>query len=574
MRVYNLPTEKQLLLAMLERPKLRSYCFQHLHPTIFGGEFSREVFERMLALQTIGRNIPTAGVMCQDPGLSDAAQTFIKMRPKDRAEVGKLERSDIDHLLDRIRWFYKKRTFYEMSKWVAAELSDQNMPDMDEVKAEVQKRLVSLDTYDDLSANLQIVGQGANITDDYFRRHVTRSTMSSIKTGYSVIDDRANWSRGNLVLLTAKRGKGKSLLAKSLGLSHFCQGQNVYTVNLEMEKWEYLCRLFAETSPFTHDQLRKGFELGEPKRDKKGRVLRDEYGNVRYVDSDDNPIDPDVRRKSRANIRKALGAKKAMDAEGMKKNCRWALRTVSSPTYTPMQLNNELRHQGYDVVIIDYLNLFKQVHKDLWQSLYMHTKYLKMMAKELGVLLYVLAQLNEEGRAKYGKAAEEDADAWLYWDIPIGSPKIKIFHGKARHYKPYPFELVFNYNNLGFIEESDLGTVCPNKKCQGEFEADPASQAKDMKTEAAELRERGRDRAAKKLEQQIPYLAEGRCPYCATGEVSKARRLMSQLDHLTRIAEKDAEEQEEALAAVEADERRTSEKDRAKRTKSKSKDAA
>jgi len=250
----------------------------------------------------------------------------------------------------------------------------------------------------------------------------------------------------------------------------------------------------------------------------------------------------------------------------MKKRCRWALRTVSSPTYTPTQLHNELRHQGYDVVIIDYLNLFKQVHKDLWQSLYMHTKYLKMMAKELGVLVYVLAQLNDEGRAKYGKAAEEDADAWLYWDIQVGSPRVQIFHGKARHYKPYPFELIFDYPNLGFIEESDLGLSC--KRCgHNFFPADTKQRIEEKTDEIKRLRKRGSDEEADDLEDQIPYLEQDRCPYCVGKEFPRGPRLVPQIDQLKAIAKADAEEQEKARQAVEAKNKRDEDKKRDRENK-------
>lgn len=440
MKLYNAPSEKLLVCAMLERPELRRKYLQHIHEDLFGTKSCREVFTRMISIQEQGRKVPTVGVMAHDPGLTPAAQTLLKIDSRDRVKLQNFRPSDMDHCLDQVRYYYKVRVLYEMNKYVAETFEGNAMANMEDVQAEIQQRLLSMEVFDEVEQNLQHIGHGANITDDYMREHLSEETLRVVPTGYTVIDDKAKWTRGNMILLTAKRGQGKSLLAKSLGLSHFRQGQNVLTVNLEMEKWEYLCRLFAETTPFTHDELRGGLK--------------------------------------EKDIKIALGAKKRLDHYGRtwedpntgeRKPCRWSLRTVTRPNYTPSQLHNELRHQGYDVVIIDYINLFKQVHKDLWQALYAHTKYLKMMAKDLGILLYVLAQLTDDGRAKYARAAEEDSDAWLYWEINRGSPRCNFFHGKARHYKPFSFPLIFNYQNMAFVEEHTIGMICKNPKCRAQF---------------------------------------------------------------------------------------------------------
>ena len=280
MKLYNAPSEKLLVCALLERPDLRRNAVQHVHEHLFGDKNSREVYERMLAIQEQGRKVPTVGVMAQDPGLTPAAQTLLKLDPRDRVKLQNFRTSDIDHCLDQVRYYYKVRVLYEMSKYVGETFEGNAIANMDEVQAEIHERMLTMDVFDEVTQNLQIIGHGANIGDDYMREHLSEKTVKTIPTGLGVIDDRAKWTKGNMILLTAKRGQGKSLLAKSLGLSHFRQGQNVMPVNLELEKWEYLCRLFAETTPFTHDELRAGLN------------------------------DKDVK--------KALGCKKRLDLEGMR----------------------------------------------------------------------------------------------------------------------------------------------------------------------------------------------------------------------------------------------------------------
>jgi replicative DNA helicase len=544
-RLHDDASERLLVCALLEMPKLRRYALQHLHENLFGTKTCLEVYQRMIAIQEQGKEVPTVGVMAHDPGLSPAAQTILKMGPRDRAKLQSFRPSDIDHCLDQVRYYYQCRVYYELNKHLAETFEGSAMADMQEVKADIHQRLLTLEVFDDVSKNTQIIGHGANISDEYMRRHLSRETLKTVPTGYSVLDDRARWGRGNMILLTAKRGQGKSLFAKSLGLSHFNQGQNVITVNLEMDAWEYLCRTFAETSPFTHDALREGL--------------------------------------SDKDIKIALGAKKRLDGKGLHwknpktgeaKPCRWTLRTVSQPNYTPAQLHNELRHQGYDVVIIDYINLFKQVHKDLWQSLYSHTKYLKMMAKEAGVLLYVLAQLTDEGRAKYARAAEEDSDAWLYWEINRGNPECKFFHGKARHYKPYSFTLIFDYYKMAFVEKESLGWICTNPKCRAEYPKELKQRVRDLKnpTDPESIR------LAKEYGPAgIELLSQNKCPRCPSflrdkhhefvldERGKKTRKVYDLEDHLQKLKDaslKDAEEHQQHVDDLNADRARNSEKRR------------
>jgi len=54
-----------------------------------------------------------------------------------------------------------------------------------------------------------------------------------------------------------------------------------------------------------------------------------------------------------------------------------------------------------------------------------------------------------------------NCDAWIYWEINLGSPSTKFFHGKARHYPPFSFELWFDGARSRFVEHAALGWRCP-----------------------------------------------------------------------------------------------------------------
>ena len=63
MKLYNAISEKMLVCALLERPRLRQRALQHVHEDLFGDESAREVYVRMLSLQMQGKKVPTVGVM-------------------------------------------------------------------------------------------------------------------------------------------------------------------------------------------------------------------------------------------------------------------------------------------------------------------------------------------------------------------------------------------------------------------------------------------------------------------------------------------------------------------------------
>jgi len=440
-----------LLAAIMERPQLRSFILSRCQADLFGSDVTREIFDRLIFLGQQGEEIVSAGVMAQDPGLSDAARTTLQLTSKDRVKLRQYTKQDLARLVDITKYYYKKRVLYEETKWIAERLASQKMANMGEIQAHMQQCITQMDQYDDVTKGLAILGRGGNVSDSYLRSQLTQEGGLILPTGLTVFDERGHISKGNMVLLTAKRGQGKSILAKSLGLQHFWKGCNVYTVNMEMEKWEYLARLFAEVSNFSHDRIRRGFIKKEIK-----PILDKATGRQAFDKLTGKPLVTEKIRVNEEALKRLLAQRRKIDAYGEKHKCRWVLRTVTTPLYTPQMLHQELKNQGFDVVIIDYINLFHQGKKELWEAIYANTKYLKMMAKELGVVIYVLGQLTEEGRAKYARAAEEDADVWWHWEINMGNPIVKFFHGKARHYKPFSFELIFDGRNARFIERKDI----------------------------------------------------------------------------------------------------------------------
>lgn len=331
MKVISFPTEKTLLCGMLENPMVFKRALPHLNTELFGNDFSREIFDRILFYLGEGRNLPSAKIFSQDPGLSAGASQTLNVELAEKKRLRELSKDDVDHCIENLRYYYQKRTIYEMEKEVADQLKSPKKVNIKEVRSYIQDRLAALDSYDN-AGSYKIIGQGSNITDAYLIKNLSKQTRKMIPTGFPSVDSRiGGFLPGNVILLTAMRGEGKSLLAKSIGLSHFYQKQNVFVANMEMGEWEYLVRIFAEVSQFSHAKLRQGFN-------------------------------------SKKNIQKVLAEKRRINGWGARNKCRFTIKTVSDAAYTMMSLHNEFKYHNYQVGVLDYLNLIKTNQKEIGRA--------------------------------------------------------------------------------------------------------------------------------------------------------------------------------------------------------------
>lgn len=419
MKVISFTTEKTILCGMLENSQVLKRALPQLNVELFGNDFSREIFERLLFYLGEGKNLPSAKIFSQDPGLSSGAAQTLNIELNEKKKLRELKNEDVDHCIETLKYYYQTRTIYEMEKEVAEKLKSPRKVDIKEIKSYIQDRLAALDNYDNASS-YKIIGQGSNLTDAYMTKNLSKQTRKMIPTGMPTLDSRiGGFLPGNVVLLTAMRGEGKSLLAKSLGLSHFYQKQNVFVANMEMGEWEYLVRVFAEVSQFSHAKLRQGFN-------------------------------------AKKNIQKVLAEKRKINGWGIKNQCRFTIKTVCDPFYNMTSLHNEFKYHSYQVGVLDYLNLINNNNKELWAGIYAATKFAKLMAKDLGIVFYIIAQLNDDDHAKYARSSEEDADVWWKWKYERNNPWVTIKQEKARDYDPFDFKLLFDATNLRFVDPALL----------------------------------------------------------------------------------------------------------------------
>lgn len=429
MKLVSRKAEQGLLCACCDRKRILQYALCNMHEDLFGSSPALEVFKRILDYVSKGKGVPSTLMMANDPGLSPEAQTFLKISRELRAKIASFSKRDVVACIDVLDYYRKVRVAYEHAKWLAEQLDGNRRIDFKQLSAKTQESLVDLEDVDQMGESHQL-GVDGNMSDEHIAKQFLDEEGQTIKTGIHAIDSQVGGLRtGNLLTLSGKQGQGKSALLKSLMLSMFYENK-VSTViyNLEMADWEYWLRLFSESADISH-------------------------GKLRY---------PRTRKTRLKLTQKVIEQKNAIEKFGKKHGCRFRIRTVNDPSFTVMDLMNEIQYQGFSVVGIDYINLLNASRAakvdDIWKSIYIISKFLKGMAKRTKTLVIPLSQMNDDDTTKYGRALQEDSDYWWLWRLREGSSKMLMLQRKARHYKPFPFPMIFDGDKMRVINPESIST--------------------------------------------------------------------------------------------------------------------
>jgi replicative DNA helicase len=418
--MYAMKSERSILLALLDHDRASAYiCKRLADPNEFGFAPHRKIYQRYLYLLKAGKAPRGSLSFMEDPGLDDEARGALDVKDSVREQAARLGKADVKQFLETLTYYRRKRILHATCLKVGEELDSDQEIDIDALARTLQSGATKALNSDSVSSQTTL-GARATLHRAEVLQAMKPNSNEILKTGIRVIDERiGGFARTNMVAISAPRGGGKSVLAKTLALSHFYQGQSVYVANLEMGKWEYLTRLFAETTDFLHAELRQGLPSLE----------------------------------DRKKVAKSLDE---INAFGHAHNCRLTLDTVQDPKFTPEKMLQSLVNQGYDIVIVDYVNMFYGEHKDVWQNVYNASKFCKGIAKRLKCVVYLLTQLTDDDQAKYARALEEDADAWFMWRYVPGDPTVPIENKKGRSYDPFTASLVWDRTKTLFVDRRDL----------------------------------------------------------------------------------------------------------------------
>lgn len=258
-----------------------------------------------------------------------------------------------------------------------------------------------------------------------------------LQTDFLDLDAKQGFRAGDLIVLAARPGMGKTAFALNL-LERVAlkSKKSILFFSLEMPNDQIMMRLLAAHARIPHDSLRRGkFSSQERQR------LTVSAGNYRssgiYIDDSSQPSLAQIRAKAR-----------------------------------------RLRRDGkLDLIIIDYLQLLNARAESRQNEIALISRTLKSIAKDLRVPVLALAQLNRKAEERSDHrpmlsdlresgAIEQDADMVMmlmreeyYGETEENREKAQIIIAKNRHGSTGEFTMKFTKRFMRFDNFSAVGDV-------------------------------------------------------------------------------------------------------------------
>jgi replicative DNA helicase len=221
------------------------------------------------------------------------------------------------------------------------------------------------------------------VIDDLEEQMKRGTKLMGLTTGWQMLDKYiGGWNKGNLIIIAGRPGSGKTAIALSLTIGA-SQVAKVLFMSLEMSSEELAKRYISYFANIENFKIRSGnLKVNEHE-----HIANSLYQLTTdfYVDDDAKSSINDIRAK--AQLHKA-------------------------------------KH-GLNILIIDYLQLVKGTKPNREQEIAEISRNLKIIAKELGITVICLAQLNRNSEQRADKrpmlsdlresgSIEQDADVVMF----------------------------------------------------------------------------------------------------------------------------------------------------------------
>ena len=221
------------------------------------------------------------------------------------------------------------------------------------------------------------------------QRRMSGKSNAGLKTGFRGLDDALGGLKGGeVVVLAARPGLGKSSLAMNITANVAGSGGSVLVCSMEMSKLELSVRLLSAESGVDSNEINNGFKGTHP--------------------DDVDRLSDDV-----------------MLAAGRLTDSKMFIDDTSgqSMRYVSALARRLKRKSGLDLIVIDYLQLIEPEDRKSPRELQVATisRRVKVLAKQLNVPVILLAQLNRDTEKRTDKrpqlsdlresgSIEQDAD--------------------------------------------------------------------------------------------------------------------------------------------------------------------
>lgn len=376
-------TEKQVIGSILMEPECIAKVYGILKPEMFTNEFYADTYQKMLAMYDMGEQI---SVITLSNALESQERDKRYISSALAVTVKETDSSAfIEHCANELITEYK-------SKQVQRLLSSTSYLPND-IEKSIGYLITELEAMrENRDSTCKTMKQ---IVEEYKSGYFCQKDDNSLRTGFYKLDDKlGGLEGGDVIVLAARPGVGKSAIVTQIIGQMAERGKNVAYFNLEMGESQVYERFLSRLAELELVRVRRAKEF-----------LKDEQS-----------------RFDRAND-------KLMNYNVM----------VSTGSKTVGEIKNIARNQKFDCIVIDYLQLVKSERKfsNRASEVGEISKSIKALAMELKVPIILLSQLNRTSEHTENKEPEiselresgdieQDASIIiLLWNISKDSHKAK-----------------------------------------------------------------------------------------------------------------------------------------------------
>lgn len=366
--------ERALLCSLMQNIKLVDEHADHLKSSLFFEPRHKAIFDGIMGLWKEGKDcdlitlseaLNKAGVLESIGGAAYIAELHCFLPTA----------SNSAEYLDILKKKHTARLAISVAKKIITTAEDPVT--CDDLGESVQKALVAVAADSETSSSIESIGQAAlKRLDTYEEIFKNKGKLMGLTTGLRPLDELTGGMKaGQLIVIGAPTKGGKTAMALNIGMRTAQAGNPVGIFSLEMSSGELVDRLVASCSGVDLSVLSR-----EPTKQDRDRIQNG------ITQASLLPIW--IRDESQIN---------------------------------PLQLRAAARRMvathNVKLIIVDYIQLIEPTDRKESRERQVAevSRTLKQLAKELGITIIALTQLNAEGASRESRAIEHDCDS--FWVI-------------------------------------------------------------------------------------------------------------------------------------------------------------
>lgn len=378
----NIEAENQVLAGMMNNNNFLYEALSESHENMFTTTENKELFNELV--KRSDKPIK-ATILMQD--FQDRKRAHIKT-----IDGGWIDAEHSNNALYNLKETFIKRqlnaTIDEAKNQMNDKTSDQLIADIEQQIGEFYFDDTSENIVDPAEYAIEALGEFYDLLanpDEAMGIPFSVTNQNGFHKGFPSLDETFNGAQGgDLIMIAAKTGIGKTGMAVSLSrLFSLYQDYAGYYENAEMKRRELLSRLLAPLAKVEVNEILNAKLKGtDSERSAKMTRISDAYEHYR-------------------------------------KSSLYISRIPSLPLHKAKGLAKQVRnrYKKLDYLIVDYIGRMTiegNRNMQTWDEYYEITKQLKELAMTLNIPIFMLAQLNDEGKVEGAKKMKNECDGVLF----------------------------------------------------------------------------------------------------------------------------------------------------------------